>query len=348
MKKKNKNEKFSLILSLIITFVITYLILNSSNITFAIFLKKVLLPLIRMVVVIIIGLIIGEVIEATGWTKYLAVIARPLFKFANLDERCGAAFTIAFFSGVSANAMLYNFYKDGKIDKKEVILCNIMNHFPAFFLHLPSTLFIVLPLTKMVGATYLLLVFTGIILRISVAAIYGHFALKPKMVELDLILDEKLEEQFSKSSMLSRILKRVPKRILNILKFVFPIFLGVYYLKIIGAFDGLRNLLTNTFIGSVIPVESLSIVVISFIADYTSGFVTAGALLSHNVLTFKQGVLAILFGNIIAIPMRALRHQLPRFLGIFSPGLGAQVLFVGQLTRALSLILVGILYYAIF
>ncbi len=84
-------------------------------------------------------------------------------------------------------------------------------------------------------------------------------------------------------------------------------------LKQLGVFDGLRDIIASTLIGKIMPVESLSMVVLSFIADYTSGFVTAGALLSQHVLTFKQGVIAILLGNIIAIPMRALRHQLPRF-----------------------------------
>ncbi|GAB6887593.1 nucleoside recognition domain-containing protein [Desulfothermus okinawensis JCM 13304] len=344
-----KKGSSSIILSFALSIVLIYFIFRFGHVTGPVFLKKVLFPLVRMLFFISIGLVIGEIIEATGWTRYLAVIAKPLFKFAHLDERCAATFTVAFFSGVGANTMLYNFYKNGKIDKKEVILTNIMNQLPAFFLHLPSTIFIIIPLTGKAGIVYLVLVFTAIILRIFLLSLFGHFFLEEEESSIQLDNKEIIQKTFKhKQDIPRRILKKVPKRILHIVKFVFPIFLGVFLLKQLGVFDGLRDIIASTLIGKIMPVESLSMVVLSFIADYTSGFVTAGALLSQHVLTFKQGVIAILLGNIIAIPMRALRHQLPRFLGIFSPGLGTQVLVIGQLTRAISLIVVGTIYFFVF
>jgi hypothetical protein len=48
-----------------------------------------------------------------------------------------------FFSGVAANAMLLGFYKEGKICRKQLFLSNFVNQFPAYFLHLPTTFFIV-------------------------------------------------------------------------------------------------------------------------------------------------------------------------------------------------------------
>ncbi len=343
--KKKKSGYSGIFISFVISILLIFLIVKYGNVDFSIFYKKVVVPVNRMIFFIFIGLIIGEIIEATGWTRYLAVISRPLFRFANLDERCAACFTMAFFSGVGANSMLYNFYKNDKITKQEVILTNIMNHFPSFFLHLPSTMFIIIPLTGKVGITYLLIVFVAILFRVSIAAIYGHFFLEKKSY-VGLNSNEIIKKShISDKSLITRIFKKVFKRTLNIVKFVFPIFLGVFFLKQIGIFDGIRDIIASTFIGKVIPVEGLSMVVVSFIADYTSGFVTTSALLSHGMLDFRQGVIAILLGNIVAIPMRALRHQLPRFLGIFSPGLGAQVLFVGQAMRAFSLIVVGIIFW---
>jgi hypothetical protein len=52
-------------------------------------------------------------------------------------------------------------------------------------------------------------------------------------------------------------------------------------------------------------------------------------------------------GNIVAFPIRAVRHQLPRYIGIFSPRMGAQMLFMGQGFRVLSLIVTGAIYYYI-
>jgi hypothetical protein len=58
-------------------------------------------------------------------------------------------------------------------------------------------------------------------------------------------------------------------------------------------------------------------------------------------------VIALLLGNIIAFPIRALRHQLPRYMGIFSPKMGLQLLLSGQVFRILSLVLMGTLYYMV-
>ena len=97
-----------------------------------------------------------------------------------------------------------------------------------------------------------------------------------------------------------------------------------------------------------VPVEALSVIILSFAAEFTSGFAAAGALLEAGVLTVKQTVLALLIGNILAFPVRALRHQLPRYMGIFGPKTGFQLLLLGQSYRILSLILVGAGYYYLF
>ena len=90
-----------------------------------------------------------------------------------------------------------------------------------------------------------------------------------------------------------------------------------------------------------VPVEALSLVVLSFAAEFTSGFAAAGALLREGVVTTQQAVLALLIGNIVAFPIRALRHQIPRLMGIFAPKMGLQLLLLGQGSRVASLILVG-------
>ncbi len=70
-------------------------------------LSRLLWPLTRLMLFITLGLFIGQIIEAAGWIRTMAVLARPLFRFGRLGDHCSAAFTAAFFSGVTANAMLY-------------------------------------------------------------------------------------------------------------------------------------------------------------------------------------------------------------------------------------------------
>jgi hypothetical protein len=115
-----------------------------------------------------------------------------------------------------------------------------------------------------------------------------------------------------------------------------------------GGFDAARGWLARFVVTSLLPVESLSVVILSFAAEFTSGFAAAGALMEAGVLTVKQTVIALLAGNVVAFPIRALRHQLPRYMGIFSPAMGLQLLLLGQTLRVISLVAVGVGYFLFF
>jgi hypothetical protein len=127
--------------------------------------------------------------------------------------------------------------------------------------------------------------------------------------------------------------------------YVVPIYTLVFVLNAMGVFKLLREALAGYVVTSIMPMESLSVIILSFAAEFTSGFAAAGALLEAGVLSVKQTVLALLIGNILAFPIRAVRHQLPRYIGIFSPKMGTQILLMGQGFRVVSIIVVGILYY---
>lgn len=301
-------------------------------------------PLTRILLLVGVGLIVGQVVEATGWTRHMARLAGPMFRFAHLGSRCSAAFTSAFFSGVAANAMLVDYYREGSIGKGQLYLTNFVNHLPTFFLHLPTTLFIVLPLAGAAGGIYMGLVFAAIILRTCCFLLLGRFILPPPEEPRDQEPSRPSSRREGLRNIADRVRRRVPRRFLGIVQYVVPIYIFVYTLTQLGAFDAMRQILAGTAVGAVFPVESLSMVIVAFLADYTSGFATAGALLENGVLGLHQAALAMLLGNVIAFPVRALRHQLPRYLGIYSPGMGTQILLLGQLARVISLLLVGGIY----
>ncbi len=326
---------------------LTILFVLYPDIQFSTLSSKLLIPVGRILFLVTLGLIIGEIIESTGWTKYLAFLAGPLFRFAHLGYRCSAAFTTAFFSGIAANGLLLNYYREGQINKQQLFLTNFMNHFPAFFLHLPTTIFIVLPLAGYAGGFYLLLVFLAVLLRTLLIVAYGRLRL-PVPNSGDPNEDQSQDfEKYKKRwpEVFHRIRTKTPLRALRIIEYVIPIYLIVFLLEVSGAFDALQGWLSHTAIGAVIPLESLSMVVVGFLADYTSGFATAGALIQSGGLGFQQAVLALVIGNVVATPLRAIRHQLPRYLGVYTPKLGTQLLLVGQTLRAGSLLLVGGLYF---
>ena len=334
--------------------------------------KRLGLPLVRLMGLISMGLLTGQIIEAMGWTRQMAFLARPLFRYSKMGNHCSAAFTMAFLTGEAANAMLLEFYEENKISKLQLFLANYINQFPAFFLHLPTTMFIVLPLTGIAGGYYFLLTFLATVFRTFCFLSFGHFFFKGSdQIRSNRIRSEQIgpkkdspngqtdghtnetpskkEGADRKKSEFTAILKiiknRLPVRIANIFTWVLPIYTLVYILNTNGAFDYLNQALSSYVTLTLLPVESLSVIILSFAAEFTSGFAAAGALMNAGVLTVKQTVIALLLGNVLAFPIRALRHQLPRYMGIFSPKMGLQLLLSGQLFRVLSILFIGTLYY---
>jgi hypothetical protein len=314
--------------------------------------KNLGFPLVRLMGFITLGLLVGQIIEARGWTRQMAVLARPLFRFSKMGNHCSAAFTMAFISGAAANAMLLEFYQEKKISKLQLFLANYTNQFPAFFLHLPTTMFIVLPLTGVAGAFYFLITFLATLFRTLCFLLFGHFFLRGSGINLnhekiDSISQSKpIESKKTElGDLLKSIQKKLPVRIANIFIWVLPIYTLVYILNVNGFFDYLNQALSAYVTISLMPVESLSIIILSFAAEFTSGFAAAGALMNAGVLSVKQTVIALLFGNVMAFPIRALRHQIPRYMGIFSPKMGLQLLLSGQFFRVVSIIFIGTLYY---
>ena len=311
---------------------------------------SLLWPLARLLVFITLGLVVGQAIEATGWTRRLAVVAAPLFRFSNLGHRCSAAFTTAFFSGVAANAMLLAFFKDEKITRRQLFLGNLMNQLPAYFLHLPTTFFIVIPLTGWAGALYFLLTFAALLARTLLVMIYGRIFCQSDFIA-EAMADRAQQQQGPRREnrgVVESVKKRLPGRLVRIAVYVVPIYTLVFMVNTMGGFDAARQWLARFVVTRVLPVESLSVVILSFAAEFTSGFAAAGALMEAGVLTIKQTVIALLAGNIVAFPIRALRHQLPRYMGIFSPAMGLQLLLLGQGLRVISLAAIGVAYYFIF
>ncbi|MGE5256082.1 MAG: hypothetical protein ACM3KE_05390 [Hyphomicrobiales bacterium] len=311
--------------------------------------SRLLWPLVQLMVTIATGLVAGQVIEATGWTRSLSILARPLFRFGRLGDRCGAAFTAAFVSGVASNAMLQGFYQESKITRQQLYLANFVNQLPAFFLHLPTTFFTVVSMTRAAGILYFGLTFAAALLRTLAFLAYGRWRLPPEPREIPPAPAEAVEQATSRPRKVwQALLDRIPASLVRIGIFVVPVYAAVFVLNQLGIFNLTRDWLTGAVVTAFVPMESLSLVVLSFVAEFTSGFAAAGALMDAGMLTVKQTVLALLIGNVLAFPLRALRHQLPHYMGIYAPRVGAELLVLGQVFRVASIIMVGWVFYVMF
>jgi hypothetical protein len=90
--------------------------------------------------------------------------------------------------------------------------------------------------------------------------------------------------------------------------------------------------------------KSLSIVAVSLLSESGAALSVAASLADSGALAPEEIILALLVGNIISTPMRAVRHQFPAYSGFFSPSLAFLLVTMNQTCRAASLALVTAAY----
>ncbi len=302
--------------------------------------NRLVKPLLRMTFLISLGLFAGQVIEGSGWTGRLATIVRPLMRWGHLSDASGASFTTAFVSGTAAQAMLVSFYEEGELTRTEVILTSLMNGLPAYFLHLPTTFFIILPLAGQAGFLYLVLTLAATLLRTAGLVAYSRVLLPPRQLEMV----SQAKERKSWKGVFQETWLKFLKRLKRIMLLVVPVYVVVMLVSQLGFFTWLRLKLAGVITSTLVPVEAMSVVIFSLVAEFTSGFAAAGALLDAGTLGVRETVIALLLGNVVATPVRAIRHQLPHYMGIFRPKLGVLLIALGQTLRVTSVVIVGAAY----
>jgi hypothetical protein len=302
--------------------------------------ERLIGPLLKLSLLIGVGLFAALVIEAAGWTDCLSVLARPFMKWGHLSREMGSAFTTAFFSGTAALAMLATFHRDGVMSRREVTLSVLLDTFPSYFLHLPVTFFVILPLVGKAGILYLLLTFGAAVLRFGAVLLYTRLTF-PATQEV-LQRERGMPQTWKK--LLGSAFQKLATRLSRILRIVVPVYMLMLILGDFGFFVWLRKTLAFGVGSTFFPVEGVSVVILSLVAEATSGYAAAGAMLESGTLSLAQTVLALLAGQIIGIPLRALRHQLPYFMGVFSPAMGVRLMLAAQTLRLFSLGLVTLAF----
>ncbi|MCF8056686.1 MAG: hypothetical protein K9K37_08610 [Desulfocapsa sp.] len=307
-------------------------------------------PLIRLICFISIGLLIANFIEALNWTNRVATLARPLVKFGNISTTAGASFSMAFFSGISANTMLSEAYEKKKMAKKELILSNLLNSLPTYFLHLPTVFFITVPLIKGAAILYVGITFGAAIFRTISIVVLSRFLLSPtdSTASASTPTDSRDSKKIDWKGALKKSWQRFQKRIRKIVLFTVPIYILVFLMHRIGFFRTLEMNMAEylSFLPWLTP-ESIGIITLHIAAEFTAGLAAAGALLQEGSMTYREIILALLVGNVLSSPVRAIRHQFPYYAGIFPPKIAVELIVCNQIFRIGSLILIGGLYFVV-
>ncbi len=307
---------------------------------------QLLLPLVRILFFVALGLVVANLIESLKWTNHLAALARPLIRFGNLSAITGASFSMAFISGVSANTMLAEALDKGQLQKKEMVLANLFNSLPRYFLHLPTVFFLTVPLIKGAAIIYVGITFFAALLQtLLIVAISRVMLVKPAIAVTSA---PKKNDKITWRQAIDKSLKRLRKRMKKIIIFMVPVYTLFFVLSRLGVFDQLEKLFASAWFLSWLPPQSLGIVILHVTTEFSAGLAAASALLANNSLEIKEVVLALLAGNILASPIRAIRHQLPYYMGIFPPQLAMELVAVSQVVRASCVIIIGFSYYQFF
>lgn len=302
-------------------------------------------PLVKILFFVCLGLLVANFIEALNWTHRLAALTRPLARLGRLSAVSGASFSMAFFSGITANTMLAEAFDQGRLSKRELVLANLFSGLPRFFLHLPTVFFLTAPLIKLAAPIYLALTFAAALLQTVLVVAAGRLLL-PAVAEDWEELASAPQEKIDWRQALTKSVQRLQKRIRGLLCFTVPVYILFFFLGRQGVFAWLERFFASQawFIAWLKP-QSIAIVMAHVTVEFSAGLAAAGALLADNSLNYKEVVLALLVGNILSTPIRAVRHQFPYYVGIFPPKLAVELVGVSQMARLLCVAAVGVGYY---
>lgn len=305
-------------------------------------------PLTRLMFFISFGLFIGILIETLNWTRFVAVLAAPLARIGRLKDISAASFSMAFFSGLTANTMLSEAYDRGDLSEKELILSNLFNSFPTFCLHLPSVYGMVLgyfTYSPSTGWIYVALTAGAALLRTAAIMLVGRGILPPLPEGCVPCRLEEAEKRRGKAHPLTLALRRLRKRLPRIAFITIPIFALIFFARQVGVFDWLQaNLADSMGVFSFLPPEAIGVVVVYLLGSFEGGLALAASLLAAGTLDSHQVILALLVGNIFSSPMRVFRHQFPAYAGIFKPRMALKLITFSQTLRAVSIALLTAVY----
>lgn len=301
-------------------------------------------PLLKLLASLSVSLLVANLIETLNWTRLLARFAKPLTRAGHMQDVVGASFSLAFFSGMAANTMLAEAHQQGRLTDRELVLANLFNSLPTYFLHLPTMLFVATPFLGPAAAVYVGLTFGAAVLRSLLIVLAGR-CLLPAREEgcLECQLPDKgptWREALAKSW------RRFKKRIAKICLITAPIYAAMVLLNSWGFFAQAERFIGQylSFMDWLSP-KAASIVVFGMAAEFTAGLAAAGALLQGGELPMKEVVLALLVGNLLSTPMRAFRHQFPYYAGIFKPALAMKLIVHNQAFRAVSLVAAAVAFH---
>jgi hypothetical protein len=311
----------------------------------ALLFEKLVLPLLRLMATMCVGLLLASLLESLHWTRFVARLAAPLARAGHLREVAAASFALAFFSPAASNSLLAEAHARGEITKGETVFANLFNSSPTFLVHLPTLFSLVFAFLGARAFVYVGLTFAATAVRTLGTVAAGRLMLPAPPPGCAACPEDSGRRRSWRETALTTV-ARFKKRITKLMVFTIPIYCVFFAAQQAGWFTAAEQwLAAHSSWFSFLNPKALSIVAMYLVSESGAALSAAASLADTGALAPREIILALLVGNIISSPMRAVRHQFPSYAGYFSPSLALRLVLMNQACRAVSLSLVAAAYY---
>ncbi len=298
-----------------------------------------LIIFLELALYIVIGVILGQMLEVAGVVKYIAIITKPFLFLGRLPSVAGPPFILSLQSGAVANSMLVSARDEGEMSNRQLYTSVLVVSCLSLFAHLPTY---IIPLAIAFGSFSAWLFFSvrfgAILVEILVILLVSNLFIRRFTGDntVDIPEAERLERKKKNKSdernYFAKVWARSRRTIRRILLYTTPSFFGLGLLEYFGFFTWLNHTVPGLFNYSFLPPEATAIIPAQAINLY-NGIITAGNFIDEGNISAVQAVIILLAGSIITSPLRTLKHALPTYIGILGPKPGLVLALSAQILR---------------
>ena len=248
-------------------------------------------------------------------------------------------------SPAAANGLLSDSHNLGELSSNELMLANLFNSLPAYLVHTPTIFLLTWPVLGTPALVYVGLTFIAAAGRTGFTVVLSRWLLPPPppgCIACQNIKQAGTSWRDALNKAWRRFLRRLPK----LVYFTAPIYVLMFCMQRYGYF-ALAEAWLADHMGwhSFLKPQAMGIIVLHLAAELGAALGAAGSVLQTGGLSPRDVVLALMVGNILSTPMRAIRHQLPSYAGFFRPALALRLILANQGLRAASMTVVTLVYY---
>ncbi len=296
---------------------------------------------------ITIGVLVGQMLEVSGYVRYFAILTWPVLKMGRLGATAGPAFLMAFQSGAVANSMLVASRDKGRLNARQLYTSVLVVSCLSLFAHLPTY---VLPIGSVFGAeataalfgVRFVAIFAEIIVILAVSNLVICRFTDETLPEVDLDpdTDEDLPEGRKKKpkKFWPTVWSRSRRTLKRLMIYLIPTFAVMAGLEYFGAFEKMAETMPGLFTFSFLPPQSAVIIPAQALSLY-NGAIAAANYLDAGAISMKQAVLTILIGSLVTAPIRTFKHALPTYVAVLGPKTGLVMAVSAQVLRSIFLII---------